>query len=246
MCTVTWSCRADGYRLFFNRDERVTRGRALPPQPVAGTAGNAAYLAPADADAGGTWLAVDAAGLTVGLLNLYQAEQRAAAALAGKPRRSRGELVRSLAGLRRVEEVARALASAPLGELMPFTLFAIAAGEALRAWDWDGETLRERPEPAAPLVSSGVDVAGATRARTALWQELAGETPDAAGHLAFHVSHRPERGRLSPCMHRDDARTVSLTAVEVGAGEVWMAYADGSPCENALGEPLRLSREKLP
>ena len=59
---------------------------------------------------------------------------------------------------------------------------------------------------------------------------------------AFHRSHEPQRGALSPCMHREEATTVSLTVIEVSARVVSMAYAAGPPCRTELGPPRRLER----
>lgn len=241
MCTVTWSIQEDSYLLYFNRDERRSRGKALPPQAVAASGSALAYLAPVDRDAGGTWLAVNGAGITVGLLNLYQAQRLLPESQVADARRSRGELVRGLAGQPQLADVEKTLKGLPLGDFLPFTLFALALGHPLHAWAWDGHHLREIPDPRPPLVSSGVDVEGATLARTRLWQELGGAAPRAAEHEAFHRSHQPERGRLSPCMHRDDAATVSLTAVTVTPQAVAMAYADGPPCEADLAAPLSLA-----
>jgi hypothetical protein len=60
--------------------------------------------------------------------------------------------------------------------------------------------------------------------------------------LDIHRSHRPDQGPVSPCMHRPDARTVSLTHIVVDSERVTMAYADGPPCRSPLGEPLELRR----
>ena len=66
MCTVSWLPEPGGFTLCFNRDERRTRGAALPPESR--RAGGRAFLAPYDSDHGGTWLAVNDAGLALGLL----------------------------------------------------------------------------------------------------------------------------------------------------------------------------------
>lgn len=250
MCTLTWSPRPGGYLLAFNRDERRSRLPALAPSLVAAGTDGRAYLAPSDADAGGTWLTVNSAGLTVGVLNFYQAEAALVAGVRPAQPRSRGLLVRELAGHADGAAVASALGRRDLASYLPFTLFAVDAAGDLRCWQWDGASLRELLAPTPPLVSSGVDVAGATAARGALWREMAGEPRqrdlDALRdlHLGFHASHRPQRGSLSPCMHREDASTVSLTLVEVGEERVAMRYSAGPPCTAPLGPRLELAREQ--
>ena len=91
MCTASWLDRPEGFELFFNRDERRTRARSLPPRVVTAPDGTR-YLAPIDAESGGTWIAVNEHGLAVCLLNRYPE------VLAPATPRSRGHLVTHLAG----------------------------------------------------------------------------------------------------------------------------------------------------
>src|SRR5689334_3842624 len=67
MCTVTWVRRKRGYDLLCNRDEKRTRKKAVPPRPA--VLGGVQYLAPIDADHGGTWIATNEFGLSACLLN---------------------------------------------------------------------------------------------------------------------------------------------------------------------------------
>ena len=67
MCTVSWLYHPGGYQLFCNRDEKHHRLPALPPLSCVHR--GMQYVAPVDGDAGGTWLAVNEAGLTLCLLN---------------------------------------------------------------------------------------------------------------------------------------------------------------------------------
>lgn len=236
MCTVTWSPTNDGYQLFFNRDERRSRVEALPPQLE--TSAGRSWLAPRDAEAGGTWVTVNEAGWTVGLLNLYQAE---AALPSREGKTSRGLLVRSLAPARNREEVAARLLEHDLAVFLPFTLVVASPDGDVAAYEWDGREAGVWRPASAPIVSSGHDVVGATAARRRLFAEL-GPTPGFADLLAFHRSHEPAKGAYSPCMHRADAKTVSLTAVRVSRDVTEMAYAAGSPCRTELGPWLRLAR----
>jgi hypothetical protein len=58
----------------------------------------------------------------------------------------------------------------------------------------------------------------------------------------FHRHRWEDRPELSVCMSREDARTVSLTAVEVEPGAVRMSYHAGPPCEPAEDTVLELTR----
>jgi hypothetical protein len=249
MCTVSWIFQADGYELFCNRDETRARARALPPRrhergssaPSGGIGGgSSAYLAPEDGDAGGTWIAVNELGLALCLLNRFPDP-------GGGPYPSRGLLVRELAGRAGAEEVAAELARrAGAGALRyrPFRLLTLAPGVAPAVAVWDGRRLESGAQAATPpLSSSSFDPEGIGEVRRRLWAETLPASPSSAQLLAFHRSHLPSRGPLSPCTHRDDARTVSLTWVRVRRAAVEMSYADGPPCRAELSRPLTLMRQ---
>ena len=246
MCTATWlELPAPGsYELYFNRDESRLRGRATPPAIVTSD-GGPDLLAPRDADAGGTWIATSALGVTVCLLNRYQDAERAS--VPKHRRRSRGLLVFDLATSGSVADVELALGRQELDRYPAFTVLAMAAGAESRsrptAFHWTGRELLPPEPPSWPVSSSGHDAEAATHARQLLWREIAdggGGTPEQA--LALHRSHRPERGALSPCMHRFVASTVSLTMVHVEPNRVGMRYADGAPCTTPLGDMVWMAR----
>ena len=69
MCTVSWILSRGGYELFMNRDELRRRGPAQGPQLCQHE--GSAFLAPHDSDGGGSWIAVNASGLGLTLLNRY-------------------------------------------------------------------------------------------------------------------------------------------------------------------------------
>lgn len=240
MCTVSWLVRPDGYELYFNRDELRTRKPAEPPRIW--QRGAVRFLAPVDGEAGGTWLAVNEFGLTVGLLNLYGESVLSS----GDPCafKSRGFLVEHLAASANVALLRAQLAPTLLKSFRPFTLVALTPSEPVWAGRWDGERLTTVVLDQPLLSSSGYDAAGAEAARRELWRQMAlGEDELSPDHLlSFHCSHQPERGPFSPCMHRDDARTVSFARVVVSPDAATMSYADGPPCSAALGRPEVLLR----
>jgi hypothetical protein len=191
---------------------------------------------------------VNDAGLTVCLLN---AEERDPARLPASPT-SRGRIVWSVLDARSVDDLEARLAprTADLREVRAFHLVAVQPGTRGRRarasrlrWNglsayWDDE---DRP---ALFVSSGYDQGAAERARRRSWQRLlaAPAGPGAADLARWLTSHEPERGPLSVCMHRPDARTVSRTLVEVAGDSAAMRYLDGSPCEPAAPEVRRTLR----
>src|SRR6516165_698509 len=91
MCTVSWVHQRGGYHLLCNRDEKLTRGTAFAPALI--ERGGVRFIAPIDADFGGTWLAVNEFGISLCLLN----GDAGTAPSGATPRRSRGLLLRELA-----------------------------------------------------------------------------------------------------------------------------------------------------
>jgi uncharacterized protein with NRDE domain len=241
VCTVSWLPGPGGYLLCFNRDEN--RARRIGVAPTLREIEGLQVLAPTDADAGGTWIGVNGAGLSLGVANLYGQDVPAPVDPI-----SRGRLVLDLLRYRRIEEVTDALKRVPLERYRPFTLIGAEPGAAARLWSWNGRTItaESRREPGLLVASSAVDQAVAVAARRALFQEAEAEGPLTPDRLtALHSSHRPERGGRSICMHRVDASTVSLTRIEVTTDRIAIAYAAGPPCHTTLGPPLVALRQSV-
>ena len=228
MCTVSWFLTEHGYELFFNRDELRTRQRALPPRAFTSVSGET-VLAPVDSDAGGTWIATNAHGLTVALLNRYQ---DSADPTAADRRRSRGLLVKDLAAASDIDDTVERLRAMDLTIYAPFTLVLISPSRPPSSLFWNGRRLSAAGTATAPLASSGHHPTAVPAARRALWATL--PEIDRQTCLDFHRSHVPQKGAESPCMHRPDARSVSLTHVVVDDRRIAMAYADGPPCSAPL------------
>lgn len=239
MCTVSWAAAADGYELFCNRDERHTRKTAHAP--TVRTSRGVRFVAPTDAEAGGTWIAANENGLTLCLLNRY-AEHEARAAGEFK---SRGLLLPELISLPDPAGVMRALARGGLSRFRPFTLLALApcAPPAVACWTGRRLLVRDGDSP-MPLTSSSFNSTEVVRERLKLFRRMAdGATSRRAEMLTrFHQSHEPAPGPLSVCMHRADASTVSLSRVKVGVGSIEFFYQPGPPCAGARDVRVSLPR----
>ena len=259
MCTVSWTPLAlpapGGYGLAMNRDERRTRAPATPPErrELRGVPA----LLPRDGEAGGTWIAANALGHTLALLNRWDESPVDAppgnggsgdqgARFNPGPFVSRGLLVKDLAHTRDRREVDEALTRIPLVSYRPFTLVSVSPGEVPWLFEWDGRALERAhvTEPGLVRTSSGADQAGAERERGGLFREAArrsgGLTPEVL--FALHRSHRPEKGPLSICMHREEAVTVSLSLITVFPDRVTFRYVNGSPCESTEVTDVELAR----
>ena len=238
MCTVSWAATAEGFELFCNRDERRTRRAALAP--TVRTSRGVRFLAPTDAEAGGTWIAANEHGLTLCLLNRYpEGESQAAGEF-----KSRGLLLPDLMSLRDPAEVMRAVARGGLSRFRPFTLLALAPGAPPAAACWTGSRLLvcdEGGDSLMPLTSSSFNTAEVGRARRELFQRMSAGSANRPAELLtrFHHSHEPGPGPLSVCMHRPDASTVSFSRVKVNAGSVEFYYQPDPPC--AVARMVRVS-----
>ena len=230
---MTWFTKEDGYELFFNRDERLSRRRALLPTVQRGDAVD--YISPTDSDAGGTWIAANQYGVTVCLLNHYQFEQIETY----KKWISRGEMVRSFSNTTDMVSAERNFNTLDLGDYRAFRMFMVDRHGDSRLFVWDGHSARIERNVSTPKSSSSVDSKNVKAKRKKLFADLnLIDSKQAADYINYHASHLPSRSKDSVCMHREDAKTVSLSHVNVTSSGVYFSYADGSPCEVPLGEPL--------
>lgn len=233
MCTMTWFKSRGGYELFFNRDERLSRRRAVLPtvQEFDGVQ----YISPTDADAGGTWIAVNQFGFTVCLLNHYQFEQIETY----KAWTSRGEIVRRFAVTSDLDLAEQRFRELDLEDYRAFRMFIIERNGDNRLCVWDGHAARVEVNVSKPKSSSSVDARHVKTVRKELFEEMKLiESNNSLDYIDYHSSHLPNRSKESVCMHREDAKTVSFSYVCVSSTEVAFRYADGSPCEAELGAAL--------
>lgn len=235
MCTMTWFTHDAGYELFFNRDERLSRKRAELPSLQHNEGVN--YISPIDADAGGTWIAVNEHAITVCLLNHYQFQQISTY----KNWISRGEIVRDFARFDNLESASDYYMKMDLDDYRAFRMFMIQPNGQNRLFVWDGHQARIETNVTTPKSSSSVDAKRVKAIRKGLFADLGlGESKDHQAFLDYHASHIPNRSKESVCMHREDAKTVSFSHITVAHQQIGFAYADGSPCEAELGEPLTI------
>lgn len=242
---MSWLRDGTGYDLFFNRDEKRSRLPAQPPEVR--RVGSTAILAPRDEQAGGSWVAVNEYGLTLALLNGYLGGDAATTPPSGQWT-SRGRLVMDLADCTAVAELAERLKARDLETFRSFHLAALDPHAALLA-SWRDGALECVDEScfSPPLISSSFrfeEVAESRRERYREFIDAAGGST-VEGSLAYHRSHAPERGPFSPCMHREDARTISFSWVHVNDACVQMRYAPDAPCRGwPPGPALSLDRSK--
>jgi uncharacterized protein with NRDE domain len=232
MCTCSWLRCPGGYDLMFNRDEAWSRQAALLPRLL--VRNNARILAPIDADAGGTWLGVNAFGLSIGLLNRYQDQQPPVTTAPAQPWISRGILVRNLLDSRTVADVQSRFESIDLARFQPFTLIVLAPDSPSLLLEWNGRRLHVDPDAdhVMPLASSSFDTANALAYRSALLTRIFaahGRAPDAL--RIFHATQEAGRAPYGPCMRRDDAHTVSFSWIRVRSDGIRFEYTPQALCD---------------
>ncbi len=222
MCTLSWRFEGRGYRVLFNRDEQKSREPATPPQR--GEAGGIPFLAPRDGRAGGSWLAANARGLTVALLNYYDAAPAPPPPGRG-PTASRGALVLALAGCADLAALRRGLPAAQRADrYAPFWLFGIAPGAAAALWSWDGMNLLEHETPGERFITTSSFATPEVLAARRRERAALGPDPGADALRALHRGHDPGRPAHSIRMRRPDAQTVSYSEVAAAAGRVTFRY----------------------
>jgi hypothetical protein len=264
MCTVTIiPLEGAGYRLKVNRDELRTRPEASPPvwrevhpSGMSGPSRRAIY--PVDPKGGGTWVAAAPGGLAMAILNLNLTPAPPVPA----DLISRGAIIPGLVGHARADDVIAGLERMDLERYKPFRLVVMdlmrvggsqdgpEAGQVRpveAAWDRQSLTVTERAGKAACWASSGLGDA-IVQVRLPMWEEMlaaSGGAGAAETQERFHTHRWPERTHQSVLMSRPDARTVSITTVEVradaaGSGaDVRMWY---EPVREA--EPLSVVRDR--
>lgn len=250
MCTVTvipLDARGGGTRLACNRDESHRRPPAESPRIQRFGARQA--ILPIDPVSGGTWIAVNDAGLILTLLNVYPPAENGGTPLicSSESHQSRGIIIPALLHLDCAEEVAdRFGALVDVRRFPPFRL--VAVDEVLVAdvrGGGGGVSVRRTPRDGRPLLftSSGLGDPIVERPRRALFEEtFAGSGADAVRQDAYHRHSWPQRRDVSVCMFRDKARTVSYTVVEVRGDAVSLRYHPEAPDAAAEDVALMLPR----
>jgi len=232
MCTASWIVRDRDYRLYFNRDEQKSRGRAEEPrvQSVEGRE----VVAPVDVQGGGSWIAVNEMGLTVFLLNNYA---EGTVARQDVEYRSRGELPILLASRSRLADALDELRNRDLSVYRPFFLGLIAPSSGCVIYEWEGEVL-EQCAPGIPFLTTSSyrsrEVEDYRRRRFLETVCAEDGKEDSDGSLRFHLDQSHEDAAFNPFMSRDDAETHCISVIEVNPASVRYEYHNRVPGANDL------------
>lgn len=246
MCTLTWLRDASGYRIYFNRDEKRTRLPARPP--AVRMIDGVPVLTPTDGDAGGSWMAVNAFGLTLAILNFYEAD--AALPAAAGPHESRGHLVLNLSPARDLAALARHLDRTEASRYRPFLLAAFGVDGAGLLFRWDGRALERQSlaDTRLPVTTSSFRTADVLAARRRKFESFVASFGGVTDDMlrAFHHSRDEQGGAFSVTMTRPDAQTVSFSMVTIGPERIIYYYQSRHMGEQdpayATGEAVVMER----
>lgn len=201
---------------------------------------------PIDPVSDGTWIAVNEAGLVATLLNTYQRPASQTTARDTFSFRSRGTIVPTMMARADARGAAVSMEALDPRLFPPFKLVATDGDYLVELtsdgrevhrveFSWGGRSLL--------YTTSGLGDEVVYPPRRALFDEfIAGAADPAAAQDRFHRHQWPDRPHVSVCMERADARTVSRTIVEVGAGSVSLTYEPLPPEDGASETKRTLSR----
>ncbi len=219
-----------------NRDERKNRAKAKPPEIQQHEDGTE-YLAPIDTEAGGTWAGVNEYGLTLLLINNYQAMNPELAHRSDAL--SRGLIIPQLMNHTSVEQIVESLKQLEANRYNPFTLFIFSRyQQRISSYSWDGVTVKFEDLPAEPFVkiSSGFDPDEAYKIRNNEFRRRLSETDmnnvDADWIKSLHQSTNPEPGALSIAMIQEKVMSVSSIVLDLSPAHCSIHYGDGWPGGN--------------
>lgn len=245
MCTVTLVAMGNntaggGVRMLCSRDESRSRPPALPP--VEKAFGDRLALMPIDPASGGTWVAVNDAGLMMTLLNRNPGDMRGVT-FPGKA--SRGGIIPRLLHTSTLSEVLDTLKKLDVSGYAPFRLLLAHDKQLAVVIGGDAAIRIERQTIGRPLMltSSGLGDALVEGPRRELFDGWFGDDPSGwqARQDAFHRHRWADRPELSVNMSREDALTVSLTEVRVGRDDARLTYHPGAPDQPGRPVTLRLN-----
>jgi hypothetical protein len=234
MCTLTVVPLPRGrVRVGFNRDEKPARPSSPPARH---RFGSREAVFPADHPSGGTWLAVNDAGLAMAVLNVTPPKPHTL-----PPARSRGVLIPAVVGCDTPADALAELERAiDYRDFAPFRLVLVGRGVVAKVrWDGREPMVTSRLLGGCPLLftSSGLGDHLVEGVRRDLFDHLF-DVPSERWQLAqdeFHRHRWPGREHLSVNMVRPTARTVSFAVIDLDDSAATVTYHPAAPHEP--GEP---------
>lgn len=245
MCTLSWKPLNNGYVLFFNRDE--SRDRAVARGPSLQQNDGVEFLSPTDGARGGTWLLVNAHGISVALLNNYASTQSVKKVNPGLS--SRGMLPLECSDCVSVAEAITRIETMPLEHYPPFHLLVAGADEAsVLTWNGDACFSETLDASGAMLTTSAFRSKTVAKTRRETFVTLVGDMNDATpSQLRDFHWYEGDDGATGIRMSRPDACTHSISRITVSMDEAVVSF-QYSPQADILvaGKSAKQSGLQLP
>ena len=228
MCTVTFIPTKSAVFLTSNRDEKITRGKALSPDTHKSAGGDLLY--PTDVDKGGTWMIAREKGAIAVLLNGSEL-----AHIPSPPyRKSRGVFLVDI--MQQPDPLSYFVPENLLG-IEPFTLV-LFIQHKLYEFRWDGQQAScKTPDANKPHIWSSStlytpQIIAKRKGWFDEWLQKTTITQDAIMH--FHSVAGDGDPNNDILMKREgDTHTVSITSVALQHNELSMMYKDLSANKSA-------------
>ena len=221
MCTVTYVPTREGCIITSNRDEKITRERALPPAEyfIEGKK----IMFPKDPKAGGTWVAHSETKIVV-LLNGAQEKHIPKS----NYRKSRGLVVLELIS---AENSLQYWHSLDLTDIEPFTIVIFENNKLMQLqWNEVEKSEEEKDENQFHIWSSSTLYSKEIREQRKVWftnfiQENNNPTPEEI--LYFHQFTEAENKEFGLQINRNAIlKTISITQCKVTNDKIEMIYLD--------------------
>lgn len=221
MCTVTYIPTKEGCIITSNRDEKITRERALPPNEY--NIGGKKIIFPKDPKAGGTWVAHSETKIVV-LLNGAQERHIPKS----NYRKSRGLVVLELIS---AENSLKYWKTADLIDIEPFTIVLFENNKLVQLQWNEVEKIEEViDEKEFHIWSSSTLYSKEIREQRKTWfynfmQNKS--NPTAEEILHFHQFTESENKEFGLQINRNDVlKTISITQCKVTHDKIEMVYLD--------------------
>lgn len=222
MCTVTYYPYSNGYYLLSNRDEKLTRKKAILPAQY--TINDTSVIFPKDPIAGGTWIALKENGDALCLLNGAFTNFIDT----GNYSVSRGAIVKEIAGW---YDMIAAFQAIYLEDTAPFTLIAVNNS---KLWEcrWDGKKkyYKKIKEDIPHIWSSATLYDEKQKSQREEWFSAwvaQNPCPGIYSLFNFHKSAGVGNPAIDLIMNREDKlSTVSITGIIANSSECLMQYLD--------------------
>jgi hypothetical protein len=222
MCTVSFIKSDEKYIFTSNRDEKIVRPSAIPPNNY--LINNKKVLFPKDAHAGGTWIAIDENGNIIVLLNGALEKHQ----LKNSYRKSRGLIVLDLIS---GQSIIDSWESIDLHEIEPFTLVVLDKNKLYQLqWNEESKSIHELDKMKNHIWSSSTLYPKEIREERAKWFYDFMDTNKQISYedmYYFHShtqDHDAENGLV--INRNNQLKTVSISQAIIENNKVSFRYSD--------------------